>query len=130
MSNAGGGKGGIVDRLALRGIAANGHHGVLETERKDGQLFVVDVVIGLDTGPAAAADDLRQTVDYGKLATHVRDAIQSDPVDLIETLAGRVAEVCLRQRPVEWVEVTVHKPDAPIPVPVSDVAVTITRTRQ
>ena len=119
-----------MDRLALRGITAIGHHGVLETERRDGQLFAVDVVIGLDTAPAAAADDLRQTVDYGELATHVRDAIQSDPVDLIETLAGRVAEVCLRQRPVEWVEVTVHKPDAPIPVPVSDVAVTITRARQ
>ena len=119
-----------MDRLALRGITAIGHHGVLDTERRDGQRFVVDVVVGLDTAPAAVADDLDQTVHYGELATDVRDAIQSDPVDLIETLAGRVAEVCLRRRPVEWVEVTVHKPDAPIAVPVSDLAVTITRTRQ
>ena len=119
-----------MDRLALRGITAIGHHGVLDNERIDGQRFVVDVVLGLGTELAATADDLSKTVDYAELATDVQAAIESDPVDLIETLAGRIAEVCLRQQLIEWVEVTVHKPDAPLPVPVSDVAVTITRTRQ
>ena len=119
-----------MDRLALRGITAIGHHGVRDNERIDGQRFVVDVVLGLGTELAATADDLSKTVDYAELATDVQAAIESDPVDLIETLAGRIAEVCLRQQLIEWVEVTVHKPDAPLPVPVSDVAVTITRTRQ
>ena len=118
-----------MDRLALRGITAVGRHGALERERATGQPFVVDLVLGLDTRPAGAADDLAATVDYADLAAQVHRAIGSDPVDLIETLADRIAEMCLSRDRVEWVEVTVHKPEAPVPVPVADVAVTITRIR-
>jgi dihydroneopterin aldolase len=117
------------DRLTLRGLRARAHHGVLPQERRDGQDFVVDVELGLDTRAAAARDDLSATVHYGELAERLHRALASDPVDLIETLAQRLADVCLAERPVSWVQVTVHKPDAPIPVAFDDVSLTILRSR-
>jgi dihydroneopterin aldolase len=117
------------DRLAVRGIEAVGHHGVFDFERRDGQVFVVDLVLGLDTRAAARSDDLRDTVDYGTLVAAVKKAIESDPVDLIETLAARISDVCLAEPRVQWSEVTVHKPDAPIDATFSDVALTIFRSR-
>ena len=118
-----------LDRLAVTGIEAVGHHGVFDFERRDGQVFKVDLVLGLDTRPAARSDDLQDTVDYGTLVATVKKAVESDPVDLIETLAERIATVCLADRRVQWSEVTVHKPDAPIEATFSDVALTIFRSR-
>ena len=117
------------DRLAVLGIEAFGHHGVFDFEKRDGQVFKVDLTLGLDTRPAARSDDLHDTVDYGSLVAAVKQAIEHDPVDLIETLAERIAEVCLTDNRVEWAEVTVHKPDAPIEATFSDVALTIHRSR-
>ncbi len=117
------------DRLSVTGIEARGHHGVFDAERRDGQRFVVDLVLGLDTRPAADSDDLVDTVDYGGLVGRVRDAIESDPVNLIEKLAQRIAEVCLADGRVRWTEVTLHKPEAPIEATFSDVTLTITRSR-
>lgn len=121
---------GASDELVVSGIECFGHHGVFDHERRDGQTFVIDLALGLDTTPAAASDDLRDTVDYGSLVGQVHAAVQEDPVDLIETLAQRIAEICLLDSRVEWARVTVHKPDAPIDASFSDVALTITRKRQ
>ncbi|MEK8171991.1 dihydroneopterin aldolase [Streptomyces sp. M19] len=118
-----------VDRVALRGLKARGHHGVFAHERERGQTFVVDVVLGLDTRAAAADDDLNKTVHYGEIAEEVVEVVRGEPVDLIETLAERIARQCLKHEPVQEVEVVVHKPDAPITVPFDDVTVTITRSR-
>ena len=117
------------DRLAVVGIRATGYHGVFDFERRNGQPFVVDLVLGLDTRPAAAGDDLGSTVDYGAVVSRVVEAVERDPVDLIETLAQRIADVCLADPRVEWTEVTVHKPEAPIAAAFQDVALTITRSR-
>lgn len=117
------------DRLQIRGIECFGHHGVFDFERRDGQVFVIDLVLGLDTRLAAASDDLHDTVDYGSLVASVKGAVESDPVDLIETLAQRIATVCLLDDRVQWTTVTVHKPNAPIDATYSDVALTITRKR-
>ncbi|HEY3479834.1 MAG TPA: dihydroneopterin aldolase [Streptomyces sp.] len=118
-----------MDRVTLRGLKARGHHGVFAHERRDGQIFVVDLVLGLDTAPAAAGDDLSRTVHYGVVAEEVTAVVSGEPVDLIETLAQRIADTCLGHEMVQEVEVTVHKPDAPITVPFDDVTVTITRRR-
>ncbi|GAA1006840.1 dihydroneopterin aldolase [Streptomyces thermogriseus] len=118
-----------MDRVALRGLRARGHHGVFPEEREKGQTFLVDVVLGLDTRPAAADDDLAKTVHYGVLAEEVVAVVEGEPVNLIETLAERIAQVCLKHEGVQEVEVCVHKPDAPIQVPFGDVTVTITRSR-
>ena len=117
------------DRLAVRGLAIHGHHGVFEHERRDGQEFVIDLVLGVDTRVAARSDDVQDTVDYGTLVDEVRTAVADDPVDLIETLAQRIADVCLRNALVDTVEVTVHKPHAPIQATFEDVALTINRSR-
>src|SRR6476619_199401 len=117
------------DRLAVRGLAIHGHHGVFEHERRDGQEFVIDLVLGVDTRVAARSDDVQDTVDYGTLVDEVRTAVADDPVDLIETLAQRIADVCLRNALVDTVAVTVHKPHAPIQATFDDVALTINRSR-
>jgi 7,8-dihydroneopterin aldolase/epimerase/oxygenase len=118
------------DELTISGIECFGHHGVFDVERRDGQRFVIDLTLGLDTAPAAASDDLQDTVDYGSLVGAVKAAVERDPVDLIETLAARIAAICVSDRRVEWARVTVHKPDAPIDATYSDVALTITRKRE
>jgi dihydroneopterin aldolase len=120
----------MTDELQIRGIECYGHHGVFDFERREGQTFVVDLLLGVDTRPAAASDDLRDTVDYGSLVASVKAAVEKDPVDLIETLAQRIADVCLLDGRVEWARVTVHKPDAPIDATFADVVLTITRKRE
>lgn len=117
------------DELSVVGLEAWGHHGVFDHERREGQTFRVDLTLGLDTRAAAASDRLHDTVDYGTLSTRVKEAIENDPVDLIETLAHRLADLCLEDEQVAWARVTVHKPDAPIDATFTDVALTITRSR-
>jgi dihydroneopterin aldolase len=117
------------DELSVSGIECWAHHGVFDFEKRDGQTFVVDLVLGLDTRAAAATDDLDETVNYGTLVSAVKAAVERDPVDLIETVVQRIADTCLLDTRVEWVRVTLHKPDAPIDATYSDVALTITRTR-
>lgn len=116
-----------MDTVALTGLRVWGRHGVLPEERRDGQDFVVDVELSLDTRPAAASDDLADTVDYARLADGLAAVVAGDPVDLIETLASRLAEVCLADDRVISAKVTVRKPSAPIPHAFSDVAVTVVR---
>lgn len=118
-----------LDEIRLTGLRATAHHGVFEHERRDGQLFVVDLTVRLPLAPVAAADDLTRTVHYGELAQAVVAAVESDPVDLIETVAERVAAVALSFPAAHEVVVTVHKPNAPITVPFDDVSVTILRRR-
>jgi dihydroneopterin aldolase len=119
------------DRISLLGLRAFGRHGVLDHERRDGQEFVVDAVLWLDTRAAAAADDLALTVDYGSVAARLAAIVSGEPVALIETLAGRLAAACLSaDRAVVEVEITVHKPHAPVSVPFRDVTVTIRRSRE
>ncbi|MGN6762468.1 MAG: dihydroneopterin aldolase [Leifsonia sp.] len=117
------------DSIVLTGLRVRANHGVFDFERADGQDFVVDVTAWLDLSVAAAGDDLGSTVHYGELAEEVLAAVERDPVDLIETVAERVAATVLAHEPVDAVEVTVHKPQAPITVPFGDVAVRIVRSR-
>lgn len=118
------------DVLAVHGVECFGHHGVFDFERREGQTFVVDLRLGLDTTRAAATDDLQHTVDYGTLVADVKAAVERDPVDLIETVAQRIADICLLREQVQWSQVTIHKPDAPIEATFGDVALTITRRRE
>lgn len=119
----------MTDRIELRGLRVRGHHGVLPEERRDGQLFGIDVVIETDVSTAASTDDLGETVDYATVARQVAAIVGGEPVDLIETLAVRLAESCLRHPGVAAVAITVHKPQAPIGMPFDDVAVHVRRSR-
>ncbi|WP_041775567.1 dihydroneopterin aldolase [Blastococcus saxobsidens] len=117
------------DRIAVHGIRAHAHHGVYAFERERGQMFRVDAVLELDTTAAAMGDDLTRTVDYADLAQQLHAVLNGEPVNLLETLAQRLADVCLRNQLVEAVEITVHKPEAELGVPFDDVTVTIRRQR-
>ncbi len=117
------------DLIELTGLRVRGHHGVFDFERTDGQDFVVDVALELDTAPAAASDELSDTVHYGELAEALAAVVAGEPVNLLETLAARLADVCLADTRVSAATVTVHKPQAPIPLSFADVAVTVRRAR-
>lgn len=119
----------MTDSITLTGLRVNAHHGVYDFERENGQDFLIDVTVWLDLRTAAASDDVSRTIHYGELADEVTEAARHNPVDLIETVAERVAAVVLLHEAAERVQVTVHKPQAPITVPFTDVAVRIERTR-
>jgi dihydroneopterin aldolase len=117
------------DRITLTGLRATGFHGVFEHERRDGQEFIVDVVVEFDVRQAAVTDEVTHTVNYAEVAELVEAHITGEPVNLIETLAERIAMNMLGLALVEAVEVTVHKPTAPIPSTFADVSVSIRRER-
>jgi len=119
----------VTDRISLRGLTVHGRHGVYDSERDQGQDFVVDVDLSIDLAPAARSDDVADTVHYGDLAQSLADVIAGPPVALIETLAGRLADICLADPRVRSAAVTVHKPQAPIPLAFADVSVTVVRSR-
>jgi 7,8-dihydroneopterin aldolase/epimerase/oxygenase len=118
------------DRIAIRGLTAFAHHGVYAFERRQGQTFKCDAVLEVDTRPAAETDDLEKTVNYAELAKELYATLSGEPVDLLETLAQRLADVCLAHELVEAVEITVHKPEADLGVPFDDVAVSIRREKR
>ncbi|WP_193046635.1 dihydroneopterin aldolase [Mycolicibacterium baixiangningiae] len=119
----------MTDRIELRGLSVRGNHGVFDHERRDGQDFVIDLTVWLDLTAAAASDDLADTVDYGGLAQRAHDIVAGPPRDLIETVAAEIAEDVMNDDRIEAVEVVVHKPQAPIPLTFSDVAVVAHRSR-
>jgi dihydroneopterin aldolase/2-amino-4-hydroxy-6-hydroxymethyldihydropteridine diphosphokinase len=119
----------MTDRIVLQGVSARGFHGVLDAERSNGQDFVVDVMLEVDLQRAAHTDLLAHTVSYAEVAADIVALIAGPPLDLIETLAERIAAAALRRPLVQAVEVTVHKPQAPIAVPFGDVQVVVERCR-
>ncbi len=119
----------MTDRIEIKGIQVLARHGVLDQERVEAQPFLIDLTVYLDLTRAAASDDLADTVDYGRLAQAAHDVVAGESHLLIETVADRVAGRVLAEPRVERVTVTVHKPEAPIPLEFGDVAVTIDRSR-
>lgn len=119
----------FVDEITLTGVRAFGYHGVLPEERRQGQAFVVDATLYLSTAAAAASDDVTDTVHYGDAAERITAIVAGEPFNLLESVAARIADDLLAYDLVKMVSVTIHKPQAPIPVPFSDVSVTIRRAR-
>lgn len=130
----------MADRIQLTGLAVTGYHGVFDREKRDGQTFVVDIVLWADLAGAAATDDLAETVNYAELAQLAADIVAGPPRDLIESVAAEIADAVLARfggtgtgaapggPDLHAVEVTVHKPQAPIPLTFTDVAVTARRS--
>jgi dihydroneopterin aldolase len=119
----------VTDSITITGIEVFAYHGVLPEEKEEGQRFVVDVEVSLDLSAAGDSDGLGETVDYGLLAQRIHDVVAAERWDLIERVAERVAETVLEDARITEVVATVHKPEAPIAVPFSDVAVTVRRGR-
>jgi len=119
----------FADEITLTGLRAFGRHGVFEEERRVGQHFVIDATLYVSTAAAAVSDDVADTVNYGEAAERIAAIVAGEPVNLIETLAERIADALLAYEGVRMVAVTAHKPDAPIDAEFADVAVTIRRAR-
>ena len=120
----------MTDRIVLTGLRVRGHHGVFDHEKRDGQDFFVDLTVWADLAPAGRSDKLADTLDYGALAHTAAEIVTGPPYDLIESVAAEIAERTLATDPrIDAVEVTVHKPSAPIPLTFADVAVVVHRTR-
>lgn len=117
------------DRITLAGLRVHGRHGVHEHERRDGQEFVVDATVWLDLAPASATDELAATLDYAALAHQAAQIVAGEPCNLIETVADRLATAILADPRISAVEVTVHKPAAPLALTVGDISTTTHRTR-
>lgn len=120
----------MTDRIELRGLRVRGNHGVFGHERADGQDFIVDITVWMDLSAAAASDALADTYDYGVLAQRAAAIIAGPARDLIETVAAEIADEVLGDARVQAVEVTLHKPHAPIPLTFDDVAVVARRSRR
>jgi dihydroneopterin aldolase len=116
------------DRISLKGIWGFGYHGVFDHEAKNGQDFFVDLDISLNLSQASRTDDLADTIDYAALSDLVVEEITGERVQLIERLAGRIADrIMAKYSEIDRIEVTVHKPKAPVSSEVADISVTITR---
>ena len=109
--------------IALKGLGAMANHGVYDFERTQEQRFSADVVMWVET--AGTTDDIAATVSYADIADETMAILTGNPVDLIETLAETIASRVMSHEGVVGTEVTVHKPDAPIGHPFSDVSVTV-----
>lgn len=116
------------DQIRVTGIKAFGYHGVLPHEATEGQEFIVDLLVTLDLKAASVSDDLQDSINYADLAQIAHDNIVGDRVQLIERLAGRIAdEISSAYSQITSVSVTVHKPHAPVTVDFENISVTITR---
>lgn len=118
------------DKIFIKGLKVYAYHGCFEDERRNGQEFSLDLTLSLDMSKAAATDDLDLTVNYGEVSVEALRVFNENAYNLIETAAEEVAEFLLCKYPLtEEVELTVHKPHAPIPCEFEDVSVTIVRKR-
>ena len=119
-----------MDKILIRGLRIFAHHGVNPEEKRDGQLFELDVTLSLSTAVAAISDDVTDTVHYGHVIKLITITMQETSCDLIERAANRVARaVLVAFSPVQRVTVRLHKPNAPIDADFAYVGVEITRER-
>ena len=117
------------DFIEIKGISGFGYHGLFEHERQNGQSFAVDVKLELLNKKASKSDDIDDAADYSEVAKLVYAHIVGEPVNLIEHLAQLIAQEILDIFPLKSVEVVVHKANAPVGLPVGDIAVRIKRSR-
>ena len=116
-----------MDEIAITGIRGFGYHGLFEHEKKDGQEFFVDIRITADLSSACQSDRIESTIDYGKVAIRVKELIETGSFNLIERLAEVITERLKSEFSIDAIEVTVHKPNAPVGIDLRDISVTIRR---
>lgn len=119
-----------MDEITLNGLEFFGFHGCLSSEKKHGQLFIVDVNMKICLLNAGKSDDLKDTIDYTKVVELVKNIVEGESKNLIESLAETIArEILNKFAKVERVTVCVHKPHVPLGSVIRDVAVKIMRER-
>jgi dihydroneopterin aldolase len=115
----------LTDAIVVLGIRAEGKHGIAG-ERDTVQPFVVDVEVLGDLAPAAAADAIDETIDYGVIAKQVRDVIENESYELLEAIAEAVAARVISMGATS-VRVRVSKPRAADQIGVDEIAIVVER---
>ena len=119
------------DTIFITGVVIHARHGVMEHETEVGQRFVIDLELSVDLSESSHTDRLADTVSYSNVVATASAAFKNTNYKLLERAAGAVADAILSSFPrINAVEVTVHKPHAPIAAIFDDVGVVLMRTRQ
>jgi len=112
-------------RITVRGLEVFAHHGCLPEEKERGQVFLVDLELDYDLGPAAESDELSRALDYDAVTREVHTLVSAERYDLLETLVMRLARRLSESYPADRVWVRVRKPQAPLAHPVEWVGVEV-----
>lgn len=100
--------------VGLQEMPFYAYHGVYPEENTLGQDYIVDALVQLDIRPAAATDDVSQTIDYKDLYALVQQSMQQ-PRKLLETLAVQLCQAMLQAFPkAEAARVCIRKAQPPI----------------
>ena len=101
-----------LDRIRIEGMRFHCIIGINDWERVAKQPVTVDLTLHVDLAQAAESDDIKDTVNYREMSRRVRDAVEGSDFGLIESLADRIARVCLDDLRVQQVDVGLRKPGA------------------
>ncbi|MCI1823757.1 MAG: dihydroneopterin aldolase [Megasphaera sp.] len=118
-----------MDKIILKGMHFYGYHGFFPEEQCTGQSFIIDITMTKDLTKAGYTDALTDTVDYGAVYGCIKKIVEGKPCKLIEKVAYIIADTILDEFSPSRVQVTVHKPQAPLDGPFDDVAVVIERSK-
>jgi len=117
----------LMERITIEGLEVFAFHGCNPGERRDGQIFLLDILLEFDSRRACVSDDLRDTVNYSQVAKRAAAMFIEPPCNLIERAAYRTARGILKEfAPLRSVTLRVHKPDAPLQLQVADIIYEIT----
>lgn len=120
----------MIQTIKLAGIDAFGHHGVFDFEKQNGQQFLIDAEIEFDASEAIASDDVANTLNYAQLAELIKQNVESDPVDLLETLVSRVTRMLIALDPkIISVFIRITKPSAPMDSSLGKVSISARLTK-
>jgi len=115
--------------IELRGLRVMGTHGALAEEQTKPQPFEIDLDVELDMSAALASDDVEDTVDYGAVVSLAERVVATEHFNLLEALAGRIADAVLADERVTAVTVTVRKLRPPVAADLATAGVRLTRRR-
>ena len=101
-----------MDKVFIKGLSIQTTIGFYQWEKEIKQTLIIDVVMGWDTAKAAANDELEKTLDYAEISEEIARFSNENPVDLIETLAERLAQHLMSHYKIPWLNLKVGKPGA------------------
>jgi 7,8-dihydroneopterin aldolase/epimerase/oxygenase len=120
-------EGGPLVTVEITGLSLYTHHGVEAAEREVGQRLVFDLQFELSDCDATLTDRIEDTVDYADVCQQVALAAQERSYKTLERLCTAVADRMIERYDPDWVTVRATKPEPPIPLPVEEVSVEVSK---
>ncbi len=101
-----------MDKVFIQGLSIQTTIGFFEWEKQIKQTLVIDLELGWDIKPAAQNDELAKTLDYASISVDIEKFANENPVDLLETLAERLATFLMKSYKITWLKLRIGKPNA------------------